>query len=134
MVKKIDLNDPGYAGEVVLAPVTDSNNKYCNNQIDIVICKENCYYGKESNYVKKGDYYGPKGDFQDLISVHKSCFKYPINVYTIATVTKEDEGINIKFIGTRPMELNQKQWCNFRYKIYEAIEELSNQQHYGEVD
>lgn len=73
---------------------------------DIVIWKPNNHYGKESEYIKDGDYYTKK-DFG--IRIHKSCFENSEYCYSLARFVWEDHEYVFQYIGSRPLELTDSE-------------------------
>jgi hypothetical protein len=98
----------------------------CNNVYEIVKWFPNEYYNREKDFelVKlnsiNGDtptddeyVYTPKGDGYGSIIIDKSCFKDPETCYVLATFTIDDEGGNLIWCGSRPLNLTKKEWLDF---------------------
>lgn len=73
----------------------------------------NPYYGKENEYIKKGDYY-IKDENSFYHRIHKDCFKHKESCYSIASFRRDEEGFyELSFIGDRPLGLNEKDMKDF---------------------
>ena len=85
----------------------------------------NPHYGKESEYIKEGDYYK---DTQKPFPVryHKSCFKHKESCYSIASFIRDREGFyELSFIGDRPLNLNEEDIEDFWELVRYGNEELN---------
>lgn len=94
------------------------------------ICKwePNEYYGKESKFIKDGEYYHPNDEHYNFVSIHKSCFKHPETAYTIAhwSYQEKDESYEFEFIGDRPICcLTDKEWITFKKLISYGFKQLN---------
>lgn len=94
------------------------------------ICKwePNNYYGRESDFIKDGDYYHPNSKNYNFVHViHKDCFKHPESSYTIASWHWDDhEGCyDLEFCGNRPMLLSDKEWQTFRELLDYGFRQLN---------
>ena len=68
----------------------------------------NCYYGKENEYIKDGDWYiYPDNSY---CRVHKDCFKNPQSCFAIASFDYDKEGFyELHFIGDRPLHITEEE-------------------------
>lgn len=93
------------------------------------ICKwePNNYYGRESDFIKDGDYYHPNSKNYNFVHIHKDCFKHPESSYTIASWYWDDhEGCyDLEFCGNRPMLLSDKEWQTFRELLDYGFRQLN---------
>ena len=87
-------------------------------------------YGKEKDYIKKGDYYISK-DTACPIHYHKNCFKYKESCYSIASFIRNKEGYyEIQFIADRPLELAENNIKDFWELIKYGYKELNKLNNY----
>ncbi len=78
-----------------------------NPSYQINVYYPNCYYGKESEFIKEGDYFLPKDEkYSSWWKVHKSCFKYPECSLAIASFdwNKKENCYDFNWIGDRPLD------------------------------
>lgn len=68
----------------------------------------NAYYGKESDFIKEGDWYVyPDNPYH---RVHRDCFKHPQSCFAIASFDWDKEGYyELHFIGDRPLEITKEE-------------------------
>lgn len=111
MVHKIENMRMGNL-EFRMASYLLPKEKWPNNpSYDIVYWYPNEYYGKESQYIKKGEWYVPKSsNYPYSYRIHQDCFKSPESCYTIASFNydKEDDKYYFIFIDDRPLVLKDK--------------------------
>lgn len=87
----------------------------------------NCYYGRESEFIKDTD-----GFYRDPVHswhrIHKSCFKHPESCYTIATFEYDEyEGeYEFMWVGERPLDLNEQEEKDFKELIKYGFEILNH--------
>ena len=82
-------------------------------------------YGKESEYVKKGDFY-VKDITNPSIRYHKDCFKGKELCYAIASFCRDKEGFyELNFIADRPLELNKTDIEDFWKLVKYGYKELN---------
>ena len=85
----------------------------------------NSYYGKESEYTKEGDYYVSKNT-EFPIRYHKNCFMHKESCYSIAYFERHKEGFyELKFIGNRPLKLNEEDLKDFWELVKYGDKELN---------
>ena len=94
----------------------------------------NPYYGKESEYTKKGDYYIKDINSPYHVRIHKSCFKHEESCYSIASFIRDKEGYyELSFIGDRPLSLNEEEikifWELIKYG-YQELNKLNENEQY----
>ena len=83
-------------------------------------------YGKESEYIKLGDYYIKDANSICPIHYHKDCFKHKESCYAIAHFTRDNEGYyELGFIGDRPLSLNEKDIKDFWELVKYGYKELN---------
>lgn len=83
-------------------------------------------YGKESEYIKDGDYYVKDINNPYHIRYHKDCFKHKESCYAIASFKRDKEGFyELSFIGDRPLSLNEKDIKDFWELVRYGNEELN---------
>lgn len=65
----------------------------------------NSYYGRESEFIKDGEFYRPNDDKFNFVRIHKNCFKNPEVSWQIASFDYNDhEGCyEFSFCGDRPL-------------------------------
>ena len=87
----------------------------------------NGYYGRESEFIKDGEFYHPNDEHYNYISIHKSCFQSPETCFTIASWQWDDhEGCyDLRFIGNRPLNLTSSEWITFRKLLEHGFHELN---------
>ena len=81
----------------------------------------NPYYGRESEFIKEGDYYRPNdSETYRFVSIHKDCFKHKESCYTIAIFKYDDheDFWELNFVGDRPLDLNDQEKQDF-WKVIE---------------
>ena len=90
----------------------------------------NCYYGREDDYIKDGDWYRPK-DHPYGYRIHKDCFKHPESCFSIASFEYDShEGsYELHFVGDRPFALDKEEREIFWELLEYGNKELNN---YGE--
>lgn len=93
--------------------------------LSIIVWRENGYYGHESDYIKKDDYYYKEG--QENWKIHEGLFKKPDYCYVIAHFVYDDNigYYNFEFVDDRPLELNDEQWLHFKSLIKEGFDQLN---------
>lgn len=94
---------------------------------EIVKNYPNPHYGQEKHFEQIGntEYYRKISgeEWESRVSYHKSCFKHPESCYTIATIEEnDDEEPDIKSVGSRPFNLNSRDFEDF-LKICKSIYE-----------
>lgn len=93
------------------------------------ICKfePNNYYGRESEFIKDGEYYRPDDKHYDFVKIHKSCFESPEISYTIASWkwNKHDNCYDLSFCGDRPLYLNNEEWKIFKHLLTYGFHKLN---------
>ena len=83
-------------------------------------------YGKESEYIKDGDFYVKEINNHYPIRYHKDCFKHKESCYAIAHFTRDNEGYyEISFIGDRPLSINEQDIKDFWELVRYGNEELN---------
>lgn len=95
------------------------------------ICKwePNPYYGKESEFMKDGEYYHPNTGNYRYVSIHQSCFKHPERCCSIATWNwdNHEDCYKLQFVGDRPINLlTEEEWSIFRELVRYGFRELNN--------
>ena len=82
-------------------------------------------YGKESEYIKEGDYYkDARKPFP--VRYHKDCFKHKESCYSIASFIRDREGFyELSFIGDRPLNLNEEDIEDFWELVRYGNEKLN---------
>lgn len=85
----------------------------------------NTYYGRESEFIKDGDYYKPKE--YSWCRIHKDCFKNPETKYTIGTwrYDEHEEWYEFQFCGDRPIDLTDSEWINFKHILKYGYRQLN---------
>lgn len=93
------------------------------------ICKwkPNNYYGRESEFIRDGDFYHPNDEHYDFVSIHKDCFKHPETSYTIASWSwnNRDECYDLFFCGDRPLQLTKEEWATFKRMLEYGFKQLN---------
>ena len=93
------------------------------------ICKyqPNHYYGRESEFVKDGEYYHPNNEQYNFVSIHKSCFQSPETCFTIASWrwNSHEDCYNLEFVGDRPLNLTDSEWLTFRKLLEYGFHQLN---------
>ena len=85
----------------------------------------NPYYGKENEYKKDGDFY-VEVNTEYPINIHKVRFKYKESCYAVASFTRNKEGYyELKFIGDRPLNLNEEELKDFWEVVKYGYKELN---------
>ena len=102
-----------------------------NPAYSIDLWYDNPNYGKESEYIKEGDWYYPKdseGFSNKSIRHHKSCFAHKETYFPIASFeyNKHEDIYELRFICDRPMCLNEDQIKQFWKLIKYGYEYLNN--------
>lgn len=67
----------------------------------------NIYYGRESEFIKDGDWYLYPDN--KMCRVHKDCFKNKQSCMAIALFYYNDGTYNIEFVGNRPLSLSKEE-------------------------
>lgn len=95
----------------------------------------NEYYGRETEFIKDGDWYRPNNEHYNFIKIDKDCFKHPESCYTIAHWNWNDrEGCyDFEFVGDRPIDLTISEWNDFKTLITHGFHEL-NPRDYEDID
>ena len=88
--------------------------------VDVVFWYPNPHYGREADYLKKGEWYVPKDD-PSCYSIHQSCFKHPESCYSLASIDIEEEPC-IRCVELRPFELKPKDDADFRALVRMAYD------------
>ena len=67
----------------------------------------NAYYGKESDYIKNGDWY----EIPEYPGsrIHKDCFKSPESCMAIGSFEYYDGVYEFQFVGDRPVQLTKEE-------------------------
>lgn len=81
----------------------------------------NSYYGRESDFIKDGDYYRPNdSDTYRFVRIHKDCFKKEESCYTLAIFNYDshEDFWELHFVGDRPLDLNEQERQDF-WKVVE---------------
>lgn len=93
------------------------------------ICKwePNNYYQREKDFILDGEFYHPKSDNYQFVSIHKDCFKYPETSYSIVhwVYNNSDDCYELKFIGDRPLNLSAEEWSNFKQLLEYGFKQLN---------
>lgn len=85
----------------------------------------NPQYGKENEYVKKGDFYVKPGDPYP-IRYHKGCFMHKESCYSIASFIRNEDGCyEFSFIEDRPLNLNKDELEDFWKLVKYGYHELN---------
>ena len=86
----------------------------------------NSYYGKESEYTKKGDYYVKDINNPYSIEIHKNCFKHKESCYSIASFIRNKNGCyKFQFIRDRPLNINEEDLKDFWELVKYGYQELN---------
>jgi hypothetical protein len=85
---------------------------------EILYIQPNIYYGKEEEMMKDGYTWSWGGSFlqKDGHSIDKSCFINPESAYMLANwddVDHDEKTPDLKFVGSRPMELSDEEQIIF---------------------
>lgn len=85
----------------------------------------NGYYGRESEFLKDGDWY-VYPDHSNC-RVHKDCFKNPQSCFAIASFSyNEHEGCyEFEFVGSRPLQITKEERDIFWKLIEYGFKELN---------
>jgi hypothetical protein len=67
----------------------------------------NGYYGKESEFIKEGDWYIDKNIRN--CRIHKDCFKNPESCMAIASFDYNDGYYELRYVSDRPLSLNKEE-------------------------
>ena len=94
------------------------------------ICKwePNSYYGRESEFIKDGEYFKPNDEHYSFVSIHKDCFKNPECSYTVASWhwDMHEDCYDFEFCGDRPISnLTEEEWITFRRLIDFGFKQLN---------
>lgn len=92
---------------------------------DICKWKPNQYYGRESEFIKDGDYYHPNTESYKFVSIYKSCFKYPESCYVIASWRWDGDCYILEFCGDRPIGLTDEEWITFKELLDKGFRQLN---------
>ena len=87
----------------------------------------NGYYGRESEFIKEGDWY-IDNRFGLKTRIHKDCFKHPQSSMAIASFNYNNhEGYyELEFIGDRPIQLTEDERTIFWELLEYGFKQLNN--------
>lgn len=80
---------------------------------EIVRWYPNSFYGKENDFIKIDDEQYQYKDSENCY-VHKDCFKNPESCYVIAFVEGSEEEPDLRTVGIRPWQLDEKDEQDFK--------------------
>ena len=88
----------------------------------------NPYYGRESDFIRDGEFYRPNNSNYDFCKIHKSCFNFPESGYAVASFDwdKYEECYELRFIGDRPMKLDKEERKAFWELIDYGFKQLNS--------
>ncbi len=71
----------------------------------------NPYYGKESDFIKDGEWYRPNSEHYSYHRIHRNCFKNPESCYAIGSFDWDyhESCYEFRFIGDRPMNITEEE-------------------------
>lgn len=123
MIKNKRIGDLEFRPATYLLP----KNEYPKNPAwHIDFWYPNAYYGKESEYIKEGDWYlYPNSPH---CRVHKDCFKHPQSCMAIASFNYNNhEGCyELEFVGDRPLSLSKEDREIFWELLEYGFKQLNN--------
>lgn len=92
---------------------------------------KNNYYNREKDFIKIDENFYSSSQ-NSIFHIHKDCFKHPLTSYAIATFEWDDhdESYEFKYIGDRPLDLEDNEQELFRKLIEEGFSKL----YYGEKE
>lgn len=108
---------------IELRPIINNNNQNENDiRFEIVKWQPNHYYGKENDYIKNDMFYHLPNQYH--IKIHESCFKSIETCFTLIWIYNNG---TIKFIGNRPMELdNIIEYQDMLFLMRKGIKQKNN--------
>lgn len=95
---------------------------------DIILWEPNSYYGKESNFIRDGEYYRPNNEQYSFVKIHKDCFKNPETCFVIASWKwdSREDCYDFEFCGDRPLRyLKDSDWTAFKELIDYGFKQLN---------
>lgn len=88
----------------------------------------NGYYGRESEFIKDGDWYRYADETLSFARIHKDCFKHKESCMAIASFNYDKEGYyELCFVGDRPLNITPEEREIFWELIKYGYEQLNNQ-------
>lgn len=96
-----------------------------NPAYDIIYWYPNCYYKRENEFIKDGDWYlYPDNPYS---RVHKDCFKNEQSCFSIAFFNIDSEGTyELRFVGDRPLNITLEERDIFWKLIKYGYEKLNS--------
>lgn len=93
----------------------------------IIKWEPNNYYGRESEFIKDGEFYHPNDEHYEFVHIHRSCFKSPETSYAIASWdwNEHEECYDLSFVGDRPLNLTSEEWTIFRELLEYGFKQLN---------
>lgn len=95
---------------------------------EICLWESNVYYGHESDFIKKDNYYYCED--KPWWKIHEDCFKHPESCFTIASWDYKDGCYEFSFVGDRPIRYleTDEDWNDFRTLIKLGFSKLNSEE------